>query len=126
MIKCLKLTLALLLFAGTAWANLGTLPGHGYAYPVPWSSDDGLLTLHFEDYNSNVPTFIIVDLLGEEITRLTGELVRQDSAEEYDGGETEYVFEAHWNGETASGRPVAAGTYLCFVEDIYFRFILNR
>lgn len=107
-----------------AFANVGTLV-YSYAYPVPWSPSAGPLTLHYESGSGSAPTFIIVDAMGEEIARLAGVRVNQGRAEHIDWYEYELVeFEAVWDGCNRDGRPVKAGTYLCYVEGQVFRFIV--
>ncbi|MCK4594174.1 hypothetical protein KAU45_06700 [bacterium] len=120
------LTALLALVPIGAFANVGTFV-YSYAYPVPWSPSAGSLTLHYESGNVNAPTFIIVDALGEEVARLTGVRIAHGRAENIDGYEFEVVeFEAVWDGCNRNGRPVKAGTYLCYVGGRVFRFIVVR
>jgi hypothetical protein len=119
------LAVCLLLVPAVASANIGTY-STGYAYPVPWAPADGPLTLHYESGgSSSPPTFVIVDTLGEEVVRLTGERVYTGAV-----GSGDYdalaVFEVAWDGCNAGGRPVKAGTYLCYVQGHIFRFIVVR
>ncbi len=108
-----------------SFANIGTLV-YSYAYPVPWTPADGPLTLHYESGNEKPPTFIIVDTLGEEVIRLTGERVNTGGVVGFDEYDVLVTFEATWDGCNAGGRPVNAGTYLCFVRASIFRFIVAR
>ncbi|MCX7022537.1 MAG: hypothetical protein NTW26_09760 [bacterium] len=111
-----------------AAASANVSPAEAYAYPVPWVPAEGPLTLHYESgWNSSPPTFIVVDTLGEEVIRLVGARVSGGRAEGvYDGYPEMVVFEAEWDGCNAGGRPVNAGTYLCFVRGSIFRFIVVR
>jgi hypothetical protein len=120
-----KTTVVFAIFCAAAAANVS--PPETYAYPVPWAPADGLLTLHYESGNETPPTFVIVDTLGEEVIRLVGARVGGRRAEGvFDGYDEAFVYEASWDGCNAGGRPVNAGTYLCFVRYSTFRFIVVR
>ncbi|HUT99222.1 MAG TPA: hypothetical protein VM054_09125 [bacterium] len=120
------LTALVLLAPVGAYANIGTLV-YCYAYPVPWSPAEGPLTLHYESGGSSPPTFIVVDTLGEEVISLVGARVNGGRSEGVFGDYDDVaVFEANWDGCNASGHPVNAGTYLCFVRSRIFRFIVVR
>ena len=70
------------------------------------------------------PTFVVVDLAGDEVIRLTGELTGGTPEDEAD-----FIYETVWDGRNADGRTVAPGTYVCYVEGIQettFRFIVTR
>ncbi len=97
-----------------------------FAYPTPWSFGEGDLTLHLEiDEESTASlTFVVVNMAGDEVVRLQGVLVPWMTSDE-----GAYVYEAAWDGRGADGRPVAPGTYICYVEGFHetaFRFIVKR
>lgn len=121
-----KTTVLIAVLSAAASANIS--PPEAYAYPVPWAPADGPLTLHYaSEGGSTTPVFVIVDTLGEEVIRLVGARVSGGRAEGfYDGYPEMVVFEAEWDGCNADGRPVNAGTYLCYVRYSIFRFIVVR
>lgn len=107
-----------------AWADPAPT-SHAYAYPTPWACGDGDLTFHLEISweLSSPPVFVVVDLAGEEVVRVSGSVPWTRVEGE------DYVYEAVWDGRNADGRPVAPGTFICYVEGIQetaFRFIVTR
>jgi hypothetical protein len=119
-------TITVLLAVLLTAASANVSPPEVYAYPVPWAPADGPLTLHYEADNDEPPDFVIVDTLGEEVIRLTGERVSPGGAVGFDEYRVIVTYEATWDGCNAGGRPVNAGTYLCFVRGRIFRFIVVR
>jgi hypothetical protein len=118
--RLLPIAVVLLLTATTSAAV------EAYAYPMPWDYGDGELILRLEtdEELAEAPVFVVVDMTGDEVIRLTGGLTGGTSEDE-----TDLIYEVAWDGRNADGRPVAPGTYVCYVEGVAetaFRFIVTR
>lgn len=95
-----------------------------YAFPTPWSFGEGDLTLRIISTGEITPVFIVCDMSGNEVISLSGELTGTVSEDD-----VSLIYEAVWDGRNSDGRPVAPGTYICYVEGVAgssFRFIVTR